>query len=682
MTFRARSRARSPGRPPILGVDTGGTFTDLVLADDSGTVRSVKVPSTPDDPARALLAGVRLLCDGDGGGDGGGKRSGEGGAGDDLLQSGLEVIHGTTVALNALLTGRTARTALVTNAGFRDLLEIGRQERPDIYSLHPRKPAPLVPRERRFEVHQRSWPDGQGGILEVSVPSSAELLKLVRAVQRSRAESVAVCLLTSYADPSIEERVAAALAPLGIPITCSAAILPAYREIERFSTAVVNAALVPVLGAYLERLGKEFDGHRLSVLQSSGGTLEAAAAAREPVRVLFSGPAGGVVGAGRAAAQCGLSSIVTLDMGGTSTDVAFRDADAENLGTVNDAVVAGHPIAVPALDIHTIGCGGGSLVRVDAGGVLHVGPESAGADPGPVCYGRGEEPTVTDAHVLLGHIAPQAFLNGTLELDEGAVQRAFERLAERLGSTPADTAAGVLEVARAALRRAVGVMTMQRGMDPKALPLVAFGGGGGLHAAALARSLGMPGALVPAQPGVLSALGMTTADALRDHQCTVLAPLADWGRERRGRALKRLAETGRQELREAGHAARAIRSEYSLELRYRGQSYELTVPEGRSPAQVFAFQHEERYGWRMDAGEVELVTLRARAVVRVAPPVVAGPQPRRRARPAAAVVGTRRAWFEQWVECERIDRSRLAPGHVVQGPAIVEEYSVTTLVPP
>jgi len=654
-----------------VGVDTGGTFTDLVALEEGGAPRARKLASTPDDPSRALFEGLADLVP---------ARAG---------RASHELVHGTTVALNALLTGRVARAALVTNAGFADLIEIGRQDRPDIYALHPVKPEPLVPRERRFEVAQRSWPahggarDAAAGprIVEVARPDSAELERLRRAVAASGAESVAICLLHAYADPAIERAVAEALAPLGLPITCSAELLPVYREVERFSTATVNAALVPVLSRYLERLAQGLGGARLSILQSSGGTLPAERAALEPVRVLFSGPAGGVVGAGRAAAECGLEAVVTLDMGGTSTDVAFHDPRLAAGPPASDLRVAGHPIAVPSLDLHTIGCGGGSIVRVDAGGILHVGPDSAGADPGPVAYGRGEEPTVTDAHVALGHIAAEGFLDGRLPLDVDAVARAFERLAARLGVRPVEAAQGVLDVARAAMRRALGVMTMQRGKDPRALPLVAFGGGGGLHALPLARSLAMPGALVPALPGVLSAFGMARADALRDHATSVLEPLGAWSARRRAGVLATLARAGRDELRAAGLPASRIEVETSLDLRYRGQSYELAVPEGPAVAELFAARHRERYGFDLEGREVELVTLRARAIARTPPPAP-GPPARSRPAPGTARVGERRAWFGAWIVCPRFDRSALPPGAGIEGPAIVEEFSGTTLVPP
>jgi N-methylhydantoinase A len=649
-----------------FGVDTGGTFTDLIER-DGDELSVAKLPSTPGAPAGAVLAGLAHL---------GGTRRGD------------HVVHGTTVALNALLSGETAAVALVASAGFADLLEIGRQDRPDIYALEP-EPAPeLVPRALRFEVPERRWPDPErpgGPLVAVRVPTAAELKRLAARVGRSRAKSVAVCLLHAYAEPEHEERVAAALRALGLPVTTSAGILPEHREVERFSTAVVNAALVPLMRDYLAPLERALAPAKLSILQSNGGTLPAARAAVEPVRVLLSGPAGGVVGAARAARQAGFSRMVGLDMGGTSTDVSFHDARAGaavEASPLEPLKVAGFAVGVPSLDIHTIGCGGGSLVTVDAGGVLHVGPESAGADPGPVCYGRSDRLTITDAHVLLGHVATGAFLGGELFLDVDAVARAFERLARRLGVKPLDAARAALEVARAAMRRALGVMTMQRGQDPAALPLVAFGGAGGLHAAALARSLGMQAALVPRFPGALSAAGMAAADALRENARSVLAPLAEWSSARRGKAFRALDAAGRASLRAAGHRAVDVACEHRVDVRYRGQSFELKLGDQRDLAAAFHRAHEALYGYRLDAREIELVCLRSRAIA--AAPVPAARKPRARALPAAAVRTERRAAIAGGaVRATRvIDRDALPLGAAFTGPALVEEYSGTTLVPP
>lgn len=651
---------------PVVGVDTGGTFTDLALVED-GRVRLEKVPSTPDDPARALLAGLERL------GFGPGSRPRD-----------LRVVHGTTVGLNALLTGRVARTALVTNEGFADLIEIARQDRPDLYALRPQKPPDLVPRELRFEVGQRSWPALDGGGLEtVRTPSARELASLRRAIARAAPQSLAICLLHSYADPELERAVARALEPLGLPITLSAELVREHREYERFSTAVVNAALAPVVGAYLQRLSQALGDARLELLRSSGGTISAQRAALEPVRVIASGPAGGVLGAARAAREAGLASMVGLDIGGTSADVAFRRLGSRRaVEPVQHGSIGGYGIAVPSLDLHTIGCGGGSLLRVDSSGVLSVGPQSAGADPGPVAYGRGDEPTLTDAHVLLGHLASGSFLGGRLELDHARVERAFERLGRRLGLTPRAAAQAALDVARASMRRALGVMTLQRGEDPRATPLVAFGGGGGLHAADLARALAMPCALVPAAPGVLSALGMATAEPQAERSLAVLAPLASMRVRERSAHLRALERDALRELAETGTRPADVECEASLDLRYEGQSFELRVPlQGGDPHKRFAARHRELYGYTLDDREVELVNLRV--VARVPAALPRARKVTARAAPRAAFTGTTQASFGGLeVRARIVERAELRPGDHFAGPAIVREFSGTTLVPP
>ena len=656
----ARARRRGPAARSrcTVGVDTGGTFTDLAWV-ANGEVKVEKLASTPPDPGAPVVRGLAALG---------------------ALAPETHVVHGTTVALNALLEGRTARVALVCNRGFQDLIEIGRQDRPELYALHPVKPAPLVPRELRFEIGQRSWPAPEGGgVVEVERPSDGELRRLARRLRRARPEAIAIGLLHAYADPEIEERVARALQDLGVPITCSARLVCEYREFERFSTAVANAALAPLMGRYLGGLGPALGGARLSLLQSSGGTLPAERAAQEPVRVLLSGPAGGVAGATRAAFEAGFDRLVGLDMGGTSTDVCFSNAGRALGMRGESARIAGHPIAVPSLDIHTIGTGGGSLAALDETGVLRVGPESAGAEPGPVCYGKSDRLTITDAHVQLGHVAAGAFLGGRLELDVDAVARAFEKLAKKLGVSVPAAAQGVLDVARAAMRRAVGVMTMQRGQDPRELPLVAFGGAGGLHAAALAESLGMRAALVPLHPGVQSALGMARAEPVRERSQSALEPWAARAWPERRRALEALARELRGELAvEGGRGARAVCAP-TFALRYAGQSFELVVPAGPRADESFHAAHEEAYGYRLDR-PIELVHVGVRAALpeRLERPAA----PRARKLPAGAVARERRAWFGRAEPTPVIERSALSPGHCAKGPLLVEEYSGTTLVPP
>ena len=647
--------------PPTLrvGVDTGGTFTDLVVV-CGDRLWVEKILSTPSAPEEAIVEGLKLL--------------------DAVTDTeSAEVIHGSTVGLNALLTRATGRVALVTNKGFQDLIEIRRQDRPDLYALHPSVPEPLVARADRHEVSQRSWPDLNGQLTEISSPSKSELAILARRIRRSGVEGACVCLLHAYGDSAIEEQVAAALRLEGLSVTSSAALLNTHREYERMSTALINACLTPVLGRYIERLRRALGQRRLALLQSSGGTLSAELAAEQPARVVLSGPAGGVVGAARAAAEAGLDQVVTLDLGGTSTDVAFHNPQVGRAGATTGSSVAGHALSLPALDVHCIGCGGGSLVHLDSTGVLQVGPQSAGADPGPIAYGTGNEPTLTDALVFAGRIDAGRFLGGQLELDHEGVRRAFEELGAELGVSPMEAARGSIQVAQAAMRRALSVMTMQRGKDPALISLVSFGGGGGLFGVELAADLGIPKVLVPAHAGVLSAWGMVHADATLDLAETVLEPLAKWNRTRRSKAFKKLEQESLTQLLAAGHRRRDCRYERVLELRFCGQSHELAIPEGSDPGSEFHATHQRRYGWTPGEAEVELVHLASRAVV-PGPAPNTGPQPRRRKLSRHAHVGLRKVDGER-KRVPVLDRAELKPGMHWPGPSLVEEATTTTWIP-
>jgi N-methylhydantoinase A len=653
-----------------IGIDTGGTFTDLIESDGQGGERALKLPSTPADPGAAVRAG---LAEFDGQGPGG-----------------AEVVHGTTVALNALLTGRIARTALIVERGFLDLIEIGRQDRPDLYALEPRLPPPLAPRELRFEAGERApFQPGQNSDLGPG-PEPAEIERLARRLAEAGVESAAICCLHSYAAPELERRIARALARPGLALTCSADLCREPREFERFSTALVNAAVAPLMGRYLSGLAAHLAGRRLWLLQQSGGRLSAESAAREPVRVLLSGPAGGAIGARAVAADLGLPAALSFDLGGTSTDVAFHELGPEDQAggrSVRAAVehprVAGQPIAVPSLDIHTIGCGGGSLARVDAGGVLRVGPESAGADPGPVAYGRGEVPTLTDAHALLGHIGEGGFLAGGVRLDLERVQAAFERLGRALGQPTLATAEAVIRAARAAMARALKVMSLERGHDPRRLALIAFGGGGGLHAAELLDELGAPLAVVPRWPGALSAWGLTRTAAERSCAEALFEPLARWPGARRAGRFEGLRAEAEQALWNelGGRAAGRLRERQSLALRYRGQSYELNVPEGPDPRADFEAAHERLYGYRLEGAEVELCGLGLELGLEwPARPRLEQPAPR--PAPDSARLGDARAYSAgAWGPVPRWRREALPPGAHLTGPARIEEYTATTWLP-
>src|SRR5690242_3761578 len=485
-----------------IGVDTGGTFTDFVFERD-GRIQLFKLPSTPSDPSLAIKQGLARICS-------------ETGATLDRV----EVVHGTTVGTNALLQRRGARIALITTKGFEDVLAIGRQARPELYNLNAVKPEPLVVDELRLGVSERVVASGE--VLEPL--DDRELGRLVRKLKQSNIEAVAISLLFSFLHPEHEERIAESLASLGVPLSISSRILPEYREYERTSTVVINAYLQPLMGRYLTRLkGTAAD---LRVMQSSGGSISADVAAAEPVRTILSGPSGGVVGALRAARSAGIKNVITFDMGGTSTDVALCDSGA--IRTTNEAVVAGLPVAVSVMDIHTVGAGGGSIARVDEGGSLRVGPESAGADPGPACYGRSMLPTVTDAHVVLGHFGGGGLLGGEFKLDEERARAALRVLADDLGRVTGRrvslmaAAEGVVSVANTNMERALRHISVERGHDPRQFALLPFGGAGGLHAVELARALRIPTIIMPTAPGALSAVGVLVADVVKDESRTVM----------------------------------------------------------------------------------------------------------------------------------------------------------------
>jgi N-methylhydantoinase A len=633
-------------------IDTGGTFTDCVYF-DQGRLRVLKLFSTPADPARAVLEAVRRV------------------AGDATA----DVRHGTTLGTNAMLERRGAKVAFVTTAGFEDTIAIGRQTRCDLYDWFAPAPVCLVPRERRFGVQERVSAEGE--ILRA--PTDQELRALSDALRASEAESVAISLLFSFANPETERRVEDALSALGIPVSVSHRILPEFREHERASTTVVNAYLAPRMGKYLLELEQGVagcpPGGRVDVMQSSGGIVSARLAAREPVRTVLSGPAGGVIGAMRVAEWAGFERIIGLDMGGTSTDVFLSDAARGGVRRTREAIVAGVPVSVPMLEIHTAGAGGGSVARFDAGGMLHVGPESAGADPGPICFGRGELATVTDANLLLGRLDAGSFLGGTVPLSR---ERAERLLREQMGplATVEQFAAGIVRVVETEMDKAIRVISVEQGHDPRDFTLVAFGGGGPLHACSLARALRIPTVLVPAMPGALSALGILLADVVRDRSRTVMMPGDAIGSLNAEFAA--LEAQARAELN--GAAA------YSLDLRYRGQGYELNVPWDRDAPQksIEAFHcfHEQRYGFCDRSKPIQIVNLRLR-MTQPAEPYIPSRREPVIGDGSAALCAERPMYFDgAFVPARVYRRDDLVPGDVIDGPAMITEYTSATLLPP
>ena len=641
----------------LLGIDTGGTFTDFVLWHE-GRLRVHKVASTPAAPEQAILRGVQELG---------------------LAPADLSIVHGSTVATNAVLEGKGARTAFVTNHGFRDLLSIGRQARAALYDLQPPPAPPPVPAALCLETGGRLGADG--ALIEPL--TAADLDALRAALEALDVEAVAVNLLFSYLDASAERAIAAALPP-GLFVSLSSAVLPLMGEYERGVATWLNARIGPVVGGYLGRLRAGLPGAGVAVMQSSGETLAADAAGDDAVRLLLSGPAGGLAGAGCVAAAAGLGQMLTFDMGGTSTDVALVDGVPR---LTLQGRIGGLPVAVPMVDMHTIGAGGGSIARLDAGGALQVGPESAGAEPGPVCYGRGgREPTVTDANLVLGRLRADAFLGGRMPLDLDAARQALAGLGERLGLVPAagedsaeQAARGIIDIVNEHMAQALRVISVQRGIDPTAGWLCCFGGAGGLHVCALAQALGMRNALVPERAGVLSALGMLAAAPGRLLTRAWLGPMAERSDAEVAAALAALADGGRAALAAEGIDPNALRREDSLDLRYRGQSYTLNLPWSGVAATAAAFQelHHARYGHTLTL-PVELVNLRVRltAPARAAAlPTIDTPTT-----PAAHVATTTVAGFAAPVPLRQ--RAAIGVGERLAGPAVILDDVATTWLAP
>lgn len=633
-----------------IGIDTGGTFTDLLLLED-GVLHAVKVASTPEDPSAAVMEGLVRLG-----------------------QAG-EIIHGSTVGTNALLERSGARTALVTTKGFADVLEIGRQARPHLYQLEPRREAPVIPAELRFEVEERLAADGT--ILQA--PDPAQWSRLVADLRAAGVESVAVGLLHSYRNPCHEIAVGEALKELGVPVSLSHQVLGEYREFERFSAVAVNAYIRPRMEAYLTRLQDAVPG-RLRVMRSNGGCLSAAAAGAQPVQTILSGPAGGVMAAAFLGRQVGEERIITFDMGGTSTDVSLLDGPP---GLSADLAVGEIPLRIPALDIHTVGAGGGSVAWRDSGGALRVGPRSAGAEPGPACYGKGEEVTVTDANLLMGRLLPDHFLGGEMPLDTRRARACLELLAAELSLEPGQAAAGVLQVAQATMEEAIRVISLARGHDPSRFVLYSYGGAGGLHVVALARNLGIPRVRIPRHPGLFSALGMLASDVIVDLSETVLVGAEPAQRPRLEAAYGALEQRALDLLQEEGFPTDRVELLRSADVRYHGQSYELNVPYGDDMAAAFHQAHERRYGHARRDRPLQVVHLRVRALGRVESPRLAELEPGGGAAEDAAC-GQRSVLLDDGREVQAVvlQRERLQPDVAFRGPAVVVEYSSTVWLPP
>ncbi|MFL6009032.1 MAG: hydantoinase/oxoprolinase family protein [Rubrobacteraceae bacterium] len=635
-----------------LGVDVGGTFTDLVALSEEGALVTAKVPSTPKDQSAGVMNAMETS---------------------EVEPASIAALaHGMTVATNALLERRGARTALVTTEGFRDVLEIARQDRPSLYDLTQDRPPPLVPRELRFTVTERMGPEGE------ILPLDDESLKAaVSAVEEAEVEAIAVCLLFAFAHPEHEERAGEALreALPDVHVSLSSEVLPEFREYERFSTTAADAYLAPRLAAYLKNLAGKAEESGVPpplIMQSSGGVARIDDAIEDAAGCVLSGPAGGVIGAAYVGALGGYQDLLTFDMGGTSTDVApIIGGEAQ---TTTETVVAGVPIKLPMVDVHTVSAGGGSIAWADAGGALRVGPRSAGAEPGPAAYGMGgEEPAVTDANLYLGYLRDGAELGGEVVLQRDLAEEALDNLGERLGLDVQEAALGIVRVANAEMVRALRVISVERGLDPREFALLAFGGAGGMHACSLAEELGIETVLVPRAGGVLSALGLAISDLRHDYVRPYLAPLAEVDAAEFEEKFEGMEKRASEELEAPEFTRRA-------DLRYTGQSFELTVEADplEKLEERFHAAHEQRYGYRMDDEPVELVNLRLIATVPVEKPGLDEP-------PAEdeAVSERREANFDgEWLEVPVYDRESMGEGSEVEGPAIVELKESTCVVRP
>ncbi len=678
--------------PVRIGIDIGGTFTDFVIFDPaSGQIDTFKLPSTPHDPAQAVLAGLARLR--------GSNAIQFSGARPAPVDRPLHIIHGSTVATNALLERKGACTALITTQGFRDVLQIGRQNRPQLYDLASAPPEPLVPARLRFDLAERM--DAHGNILS---PLDENRLEAILAELQAPPDSsqppvtsIAVVFLFSFTNPAHEQRVAGRLREKGYFVSSSHEILPEYREYERTSTTVVNAYVSPVLDGYLEKLENalgylgKVSGHSLQIMQSNGGSISVAEARKAGVRCILSGPAGGVVGCQFIGQQATASlaverlRLLTFDMGGTSTDVSLIEGQPQ---ITSEAEVGGLPIRIPLLDIHTIGAGGGSIASIDAGGALRVGPQSAGADPGPACYGKigdkGQKPfaTVTDANLLLGRLLPDHFLGGQMPLYPQLAEAAIAPLARQLGLTLEQTALGIIEIANAHMEHALRVISVERGHDPRQFTLLSFGGAGGLHAADLARRLHIPRLLIPPFAATLSALGMLAANVVKDYTHTVMLPgQVSWS-DLQAR-MEPLLRRGLQEIYCEGFSDEKILLEPALDMRYRGQSYELTIPFSENFSADFHEAHRQTYGYARREADLEIVNLRLRATgVVVAPQITAHPPGE--ADPAQALIGLRPVNIGSGdpIPIPFYRGESLKPANRIQGPAIIARDDTTIFVPP
>jgi N-methylhydantoinase A len=629
-----------------VGIDTGGTFTDFVFYDGQ-CIKTYKIASNPKDPSKAILAGLNVIL------------------GKEIRN--IEIVHGTTVATNVLIERKGAKVALITTKGFEDIIEIGRQNRGKLYDLFWEPREPLVKRELRFGVDERTSFLGK----VINKVSLDDVWGIALKLKKLKVEGIAISFLHSYANPKNEERVENLLKSLGIPISTSSKILPEFRESERTSTTVANCYLIPRVKSYMDELSRKLYECRIFIMQSSGGVVSPNQAGEEPVKLLFSGPAGGAVGGFRIAEIMGYKNVITYDMGGTSTDVALYDGA---LRFTTETNIEGIPIKVPMVDVMSIGAGGGSIAYVDPGGALKVGPISAGADPGPACYGNALNATVTDANVILRRINPRWFLGGRMEIFPEKSREALVRLSDKLKLSIMRLAEGIIKVANSNMERALRVISIGRGFDPREFALFSFGGAGGLHACELAIGLGIRTVIFPREPGVLSALGMLMADSFKDYSLTTFLEGDKATLHAIEKGFKILEHKARKEL-----PGEQLRFERFLDARYKRQSHEITIPYSRGFIRVFHQHHKKMYGYQKEESGIEIVTLRARA--KIEKEKIELP---RLSKTRKEVESKKEKLFyrEKEIKTNSYRRDEFFPGFTFSGPAQILESTSTLFIPP
>ena len=637
----------------VLGVDIGGTFTDFVLFDGK-ELKVHKVISTPHNPAEAVFDGIRSLA---------------------VLEKQLSIVHGSTVATNTLLERKGAKVALITTSGYEDVIEIGRQARSSLYDLFITRESPLVPEELRWGVQERVAATGE----VLSGVKKGDLEKIGIELRKQGIKSVAVCFLFSYKNSANEEIVAKELEKMGIHISASCRIMPEYREYERFSTTVVNAYVSPVMSKYLTSLEKGLETKNIRIMQSNGGSISTGAAKERAVNCILSGPAGGVVGASGIAKLAGIEKIISFDMGGTSTDVSLCNGDVR---LTTQTLINEVPIKIPVVDMMTVGAGGGSLAYIDSGGALKVGPQSAGADPGPVCYGKGKDITVTDANLFLGRISAEFFLGGRMRLKTDMVSRYIDLLAKKLRMTSVRVAEGIIDVANANMASAIKVISVEKGFDVRDYTLVSFGGAGGLHACELAQGLSIKKILVPKNAGVLSALGMTVADIVKDYSRCILLKVKEKGHREILDLFKPLISKGTKDVLSEGIHKSSVKVESSLDMRYVGQSHELTLPFKKSYVEDFHKLHKKTYGHANTDYGIEVVNVRVRVIGKTRKPSLRKKVKNPPVKEQTVARKTKCYFRGKWLKTDIYDRNRVRTHFRIKGPAVVVEDTSTTFLPP